>query len=311
MAETSSTSSSKRTAVRFLLSTTVGIAVGCLLLDWPLTRLALANENFGAFKVHRMFTEDHPGEVAIIGSSRAAGSYVPSLLGDHVFNYGIEETGWREARLMLTKELSKSKSTPVIVNFEYSFFDGHKPNTAHFIPTADQPEVRQFLGKRMRWFYRFPTLRYFGAVDEYVRVFIPLLLRKGQVSDNGFFIDKGPDRATRDKMLAIGKSKLPMRWRAHPTEEKAFLELLGTTPRKIVLAISPYYPAFFTDFGHMDEAEAWIADARALPNVVVVDLGRMPLPEADYLNVTHVMLPGAEAFSKELRKELNARGIEL
>ncbi|MEO5585575.1 MAG: hypothetical protein ABIQ75_08980 [Flavobacteriales bacterium] len=311
MAETSSTSSSKRTAVRFLLSTAVGIAVGCLLLDWPLTRLALANENFGAFKVHRMFTEDHPGEVAIIGSSRAAGAYIPSLLGDPVFNYGIEETGWREARLMLTKELSKPKSTPVIVNFEYSFFDGHKPNTAHFIPTADQSEVRSFLSKRMRWYYRFPTLRYFGTVDEYVRVFIPLLIRKGQVSDNGFFIDNGPDRATRDKMLAIGISRLPSRWNPHPAEEKAFLELLGSTQRTIVLAIAPYYPQFYKDFSHMDQAEAWLASARSLPNVVVVDLGRMPLPEADYLNVTHVMLPGAEAFSKELRKELSARGIEL
>ncbi len=311
MAETSSTSSSKRKAFRFLLSTAVGIALGCLLLDRPLTRLALANENFGAFKVQRMFTEDHTGEVAIIGSSRAAGSYIPSLLGDSVFNYGIEETGWRETTLMLTKELSKPKNTPVIVNFEYSFFDGHRPNTAHFIPAAGQPEVRDLLGKRMRWYYRLPTLRYFGSVDEYVRVFIPWVIRKGQVSDNGFFIDHGPDRATRDKMLAIGKTKLPMRWRPHPAEEKAFLELLGSTQRTVVLAISPYYPEFYKGFGHMDQAEAWLAAARSLPNVVVVDLGRMPLPEADYLNITHVMLPGAEAFSKELRKELNARGIEL
>lgn len=311
MAETSSTSSSKRTAFRFLLSTGVGIAVGCLLLDWPLTRLALANENFGAFKIHRMFTEDHPGEVAIIGSSRAAGSYIPSLLGDSVFNYGIEETGWREATLMLTQELSKPKNTPVIVNFEYSFFEGHKPNLAHFIPNVGQPEVDDLLGPRMRWYFHFPTLRYFGSVDEYIRVFIPWVIHNGQASDNGFFFDHGPDPATRAKMFAIGRSKPPPRWRARPVEEKAFLELLGSTHRTIVLSISPYYPGFYTNFGHMDQARTWLAAAASLPNVTVVDLGRMPLPEADYANFTHVMLPGAEAFSKELRKELDARGIEL
>lgn len=311
MAETLSTSSSKRTAFRFLLSTAVGIAVGCLLLDWPLTRLALANENFGAFKVHRMFTEDHLGEVAIIGSSRAAGSYVPSLLGDSVFNYGIEETGWREATLMLNKELSKPKGTPIIVNFEYSFFDGHRPNTAHFLPTTGDADVRRFLGPRMRWFFRFPTLRYFGSVDEYVRVFIPLIRKRGTTSDNGFFIDHGPDRATRDKMMAIGRSKLPQKWRPHPAEELAFLETLKSTDRTIILAISPYNPEVFKNFGHLDQAEAWLDSARSLPNVVVVDLGRMPLPETDYLNMTHVMLPGAEAFSKALRKELAARGIQL
>ena len=61
----------------------------------------------GASKVNRILNHQYNNEVPIFGSSRAQSSYFPELIGDDVFNYGIDGFGSNIWLFFLEQELKK------------------------------------------------------------------------------------------------------------------------------------------------------------------------------------------------------------
>ena len=305
MAETSFTSSSRRGALRLLLSTLGAIALGCILIDPLITYgLAYSAENFGAYKIHRMFDEDHGEEIVILGSSRAAGSFIPSVIADNAFNYGIEASGYWETNMLLQRELAKNRSSTVILNMDYQFFKPRSTaNIAHFIPSLGHKEVRQALGSRQRWFHLLPTIRYFGEVDEYLKALISTFSKKNVRDHGGFFINQWPGREAFDK-LVDRRWNAPSTWMESPKDQKDLKDLLAGANRAIVVAIAPYHKSYFHDFSGMDKADRYLAELDSLPNVTVINHGRFELPDSCFLNTLHVSYAGALAFSKKLHREL-------
>jgi hypothetical protein len=309
MAETSSISSSDRVPWRFLLPVVAGIALGCAALDPLITHgLAWCNPSFGATKVHRMFTEVHPQEVPILGSSRADGSYVPDLIHPDAWNYGIEETGYEVTRMMLERELAKPGNGPVIINFDHSFFLPYVPNIAHFIPEIRQPAVEACFSKRLRWYNHVPTLRYFGVTDEYLKAFISKY-GTGTVQSRGGIFTKHALSPAELAELARLRNASPHAWVAHPKEEQAWLNLLASTRRTLVVVVAPYHPSYLRTDTNPEAVQRYLDRMDALPNVHVINLAAMPLPDSCFQNTTHVNWAGAVRFSKELRGQLNALGL--
>jgi len=308
MAKASSTSSSDRVPWGFLLPVAGAIVLACIVLDPLITHgMAWCNPSFGSTKVHRMFTELHPQEVVILGSSRADGSYVPEMIHPEAWNYGIEMTGYPETRLMLKCELSKTKRTPIIINFDYSFFTSSKSNIAHFIPELRQPAVNAMFASQVQWYNYLPTIRYMGIMDEYLKAFIAEHRNTLSISSRGgYFVNLYSPTVL--QALARKRESTPITWVQHP-EDEIWLNLLASTNRTIILVVAPYHQSYRNAVTNPEAIQHYLARMDSLPNVQVINLSKMPLPDSCFQDPIHVNWTGAVRFTQALRSRLDSLGL--
>lgn len=297
MAASSSTSSSRRFLLRLVLPAGLAIAAGCWLMDQAVWRLLiLPARSAGAYKVHRMFTEEDPQEVPILGSSRAAGSYVPELIDPHVYNYGIEKTEHELVEVMLERELQKSRRTPILINWDLEMYRHSIGNVAHFVPNLAHPEVRRYMREELRWYHRFAGVRYFGLYDEYLRAALGER-SEGNARSRGGVFDRTPFDAGRFERLVRRREQAEAGWTDPAGRDSTLMALLMRTDRPIVIVVAPYHAACFRNYKGLAEATRYLKRLDALPQVTVLDHGRDPLPDDHFLNTTHVNERGARAFS--------------
>lgn len=303
--ETSSTTSSfKRALLRVLLPLPAIIVVLCLVVDRLFfSQVILKNTTAGSYKTWRVFHETHKEEIPIFGSSRAAGSFVSGSIDPRCFNYGIEKTMIDLTSIFLAEELQKVKSTPIIIDWDYEIFRNDKGNIAHFIPSIDRPAIAGYIGKEERWFHHYPAVRFFNVYDDYVKSYIGERSGSSRISNGGFFVTFTPKPEQLARMVEVRRRSV-FTWKDDLAKQAAWEKLLTSTARPIVLVIAPYHPSYYEGFQNMEGATAYLAKLDALPNVTVLDYGRMDLPDDHFQNTTHVNYAGAEVFSKELGRKL-------
>ena len=304
MENSSSTSSFSRALTRLLLPVLGIIAVSCFTVDrFFLSQVIMKNTTAGSYKTLRLFDETHAEEIPIFGSSRASGSYVSEAIDPRCFNYGIEKTQYELTSIFLAEELKKSKTTPIIINWDYEFFRDYKGNIAHFIPSVDKEPIARYVGKDMRWFYHVPALRFFNVYDDYVKSYIGERSGSSEISNGGFFVTFTPTEAQFQRLIDV-RGKTVFVWDDPAEKEAAWENLLSSTQRPIILVIAPYHGCYFENFGNMEGAQAYLRKLDALPNVTVLDYGRMEFPNTSYQNTSHLNYTGALAFSEELGRKL-------
>ena len=115
---------------KFILLNLLIVALIGLIIDYLfLNQIILKTKSLPAYKYHRMLYENNENEIPIFGSSRAGGSYVPSLISQDVFNYGMDGSNFCSILFLLDKELDKNKESDVIINFDLDglFFSKEPP----------------------------------------------------------------------------------------------------------------------------------------------------------------------------------------
>lgn len=305
MAMNLSTSSFKRFGLRFLLPVGGTLAVLLLAADWLITKQVVQQyHSMGAYKTHRLFSELHPDEIPVFGSSRASGSYVPELIHPQCFNYGIENTQFRLASIFLEEELRKNKETPIIVNFDYEFFRKRAGNIAHFIPNLHHDSIRSYVDTNYRMFYSIPGLRYYGIHDDYAKSWLAEHSDKNHLSRGGFFL-KAPTDPAAFAQMADKRRRTSNGWDAPANLVKRWEKLLNSTKRPIFIVVAPYHESCFERFNNMEAAQKYLARMDALPHVTVLDYGQVDYPDAYFMNTTHLNYEGAQVFSKELSNAIN------
>jgi hypothetical protein len=164
-----------RTLIRhsaFFLLAFAAVALG---MDTLMQRWAIFNDpDSNPAKVRRLIQTKDPEEIPVFGSSKGRSSFIPDSLGPTVYNYSMEKCNFDVVEFLLQTELAKDRKTPVILEFNHRFFihsPEHTIDAATFVPNINLPGVRQYLQNTGRYELRFevPGLRYFGAVQEYIR----------------------------------------------------------------------------------------------------------------------------------------------
>lgn len=313
METSSSTSSFRRALLRVLLPVAAVIVVLCLITDRLFFSQVIGKSTTaGSYKTWRLFHETHADEIPIFGSSRAAGSYVSEAIDPHCFNYGIEKTMIDLTSIFLAEELGKDKTPsgypgggepPVIINWDYEIFRNDKGNIAHFIPSIDQEPIARYVGKDDRWFYHYPAVRFFNVYDDYVKSYVGERSGSSRISNGGFFVTFSP-KPEQFARLVETRRKAVFAWTDDVAQQAAWEKVLNSSTRSIILVIAPYHTSYYEGFRNMEGATAYLAKLDALPNVTVLDYGRMDLPDDHFQNTTHVNYAGAEVFSNELGKKL-------
>jgi hypothetical protein len=304
MENNSSTSNFKRFILRFALPVLIALSVIFYALNWLVeTELIYKYDSSGGYKVHRLLYENDLNEIPIFGSSRANGSYIPSLIDSNAYNYGLEKTEIDFLLLCLEEELTKKRVTPIIINFDYGLFASKKGDLAHFVPSASHSKVQAYLDTLYSFKMQIPLMKYFGHFDTYLKTF------KAEKDafhclNRGCFILKDPSTEDFIKSLKL-RSKTKSVFKIDTNKNQQLVDLFIQSSRKIYLVVAPYHKSFFDSYNNLEIAKEYLNSIDAIKSVQVINLGSMNLSNDNFLNTGHVNYEGAVKFSDTLRTIIN------
>jgi len=300
----------RRFLLRYALPFCILFAVAALTWDWLLReQVIFRTETHGAAKLNRIMAK-HPGEVAILGSSRALGSYIPDSLFPSAYNYGINGIGYRVMDLFLEKELQSGNTAPILVNFDYQMFVGSGGDPTNYLPFTSDPQIWQLMGDLglQAPFYRIPGLRFYGGLDGYMREFLNQRMQLTKWVTRGASIEKNV--LPQDHFEKLVKQRLdePSGWTPDSILIGRFRQRIQQgKDRQWYIVVAPYHWSYYQSFhpGQLVTAKAFLHELDQLPQVKVIEINGATWPDSLFANTTHINLAGALRFNRELRPLLS------
>ncbi|MBK9422067.1 MAG: hypothetical protein IPN44_13625 [Flavobacteriales bacterium] len=319
----------------------VALGFDTLLQRWAIFDDPASNPS----KVKRLIESEDPEEIPVFGSSKARSSFIPDSLGPTVWNYAMEKCNFDVTEFLMEVELAKPRKGAVLVEFNHRFFvhaPDHTIDAATFVPNIGLPGVREYLERNGRFETRFlvPGLRYFGAVQEF--------LRKGNSDEedvedkNARISEKGglfTERSASPKLLAsqvaarqrsiemrlklqsdVGNVKAAVsaedRYKlkyldafllfSAPKERiERFEELVASRPdRQILVVYTPQHWSEMEGVSNYEEITALFHELEQRhPNLHFYDYSMMKLPDSAFKNSSHLNNQGARAFCTAFKRD--------
>jgi hypothetical protein len=261
----------------------------------------LESRTSGAYKINRILEEEHKNEIPILGSSRAHGNYVPSILGENYFNYGIDGTSAVVWLFFLKHELKKDKQTSIIINLDG--FSTAIGDISNYILNYNQAKV--LLTKKQRSFtYTIPLIKYFGEFEYFFKTYFNEKLNVTKITDNGGSFEKNSLTPERFKALVEQREKQINEFSMKETLIEEFYDLIRNTSRKIIIVIPPNHSSYYKRFKNLDELEEILDDLSKFDNVRILDYKKLEIIDEHFKDTTHLNYEGAKLFSSLLAKEL-------
>ncbi len=247
---------------------------------------------------------EHGSEIPIFGASRAYTDYVPEILGDDVYNYGMYGVSLDVLDAWLQIECKKTKHTPIVLDMNAPA-DRELGDPSKYPPFARLPEIRQLLDRtgRREWRYWVPGLRYFGYYDWYLQDYLSehLSPKKKTVYDDAIPLPpRGFDHILRDEDI---KRRLQAGYgfRSLPDQDSLLFEVIKSTPRRTVIIVyAPLHSSCFANFKDPEGFARYLDKLRSFPNVVLLNWSRMELPDDCFSDTLHLNAKGAQEFSRRL-----------
>ncbi len=305
----------RKQALRFfsnhLLPYLVIIFLICLGLDFGMRRYVIFKTPIhGASKIKRV-VEGTREEIAIFGSSRALGSYIPDSLASSAYNYGINGIGYEVIDILLKYETVRmDNSSPIIINFDYNMFRAEIGDLNNYIPHLNRPGFRKLLQDRNAWkvWYRLPGIRFFNSYDSYFKDYINAKVGLTKVVSKGASLEKNVIPEATFLKLVERRLKHPAEWKVDSIQEARLITHFDTRPdRKFYLVIAPYHWSYYQGFKGMDAAQAWLDEIDRRKNVDVIKVAGRDWPDSLFVNTTHINLKGAQKFTAIVRLALEKR----
>ena len=303
MEKQSSSTSSFRNYFLFLLTTMVVVlSIGFALTKLLEERVIFSSEIHGASKINRHLTELHEDEIPIFGSSRADGGYVPSILGDQYYNYGIQGTQANVWLFFLENELKKSKTSDIIIDFGLTGFKSNLGDKGNYLPNFSA--TKELMGEEVEPLFYIPVVKYFGWFEDYTRLAVSERMQITKKTDRGGSFELGVLPADKFEKLVEERYKYPAQYSSGDTLRDRFHELIQSTTRKIYLVIAPYHKSVIESFINIEEINAYLEEVGRFPNVEVIDLRSIIEEDSLFFNTTHVNYEGAKIFSRRLAESI-------
>lgn len=320
----------------FVVAALVGLAIDGILSLTVIPNLA---ESSNVGKLYRLLNEDDQVEIPVFGSSITRRNYYPDSLEQVVYNYGMPGALYTSIEPLLKIELSKDKTTPIIVDFDHHTFyydETNRIQLSNYIPFMSNPHVLEMLKRtdNYDWHYEVPGMRYFGSNLDYVRDLLkPIFEGEEIVNRGGVYFPNRPKvyqqfRKKRismiEKLEALRRKEveeenlfspaneselkfLDMMLNFHPNEEliTRFEELVDASSRQFILVYPPQNPIKLKGLDNYEEVTELLERlASNHQNVSVIDMSELPFEESLYKDSGHMNIDGARKFSSNLRPYL-------
>lgn len=286
---------------------TIAFVAICFATDFVFTHVAIYNNASGdAGRLYHLI-QAQDDEIPILGASTAYQDYIPSEMGVNAYNYGLNGSSYEVVDALLGIELAKPRTTPVIVDLQFHASYGLGDESA-FIPLTYNPYVRQLLErtKTGNWRYSLPGIRYFGHYGWYLKELINDRYSVMRKVVRGYAYEKYTsfDRTRMD--LAV-KGRLNGKNEYSPDEDqdrRLLAQIQGHPERLFFLVYAPLHASHYTHFENMERFNAFKAKLSALPNVALLDYGRVDYPDEWYKDTSHLLQAGATDFSRKLGEKI-------
>jgi hypothetical protein len=281
----------------------------CIIAGWVFdkvfeSQVIFNNQISGAAKINRINNETHPEEIPIFGSSRAQGCYVPSILGNNFFNYGIDGVSANITNFFLENELNKPKNTPIIINLDFTGITAGHGDIGNYIANYDKTKHLLPAAERSI-FYNVPFVRYFGKYESYFKFYLNEKLNITKVTNHGGSFEKNALTPKKFRELTTKRSNTPSRFYLNAGHTENLLKLLKSSERKIIVVVAPYHSSYFNRFENPEEASSFLNKIQQIRNVEVVNFSRMHFNDSLYFDTSHLNYEGAKLFSDSLRQHLS------
>lgn len=267
------------------------------------------SEISGAYKVNRILSQNNLAEVPIIGSSRAQGSYVPSILfGDgSCFNYGIDGTQANISLFFLEQELLKNKQTDILYNLDLGGLIYADGDLGNYIPNYSK--TKDILRTKGSFHLNVPFINYYGHYESYLKYYLNERLNLTKVTESGGSFEKNVLPADKFKQLVEKRRAAQSAFTLDPDLAQQLDSLLNSTDRRVFFIVAPYHPSYFESFPHANRANNWLRGLNTRTNATVIDLRDQIEADSLYMNTTHVNYEGAVLFSKQLKELLTNEAV--
>jgi hypothetical protein len=297
----------KQTRFKSWFLAAIAFAIWAISIDFLWTRLVIDRSTMSeAARVNHLILE-HGSEIPVFGPSTAICDYDPEILGDDVFNYGMKGASMDAWVTLLQIECNKHKRTPIVLDLSPMGFRG-MGDKSRFAPFARQPEIRQMLKREgfMEWRYWVPGLRYFGYYDWYLKDYLAEHLFATKKAVGGYTIEFN-EKFDRNQLDAdiTNRLKLGFGYQPFADQERRLFELIRSTPqRTFVMVFAPMHSSCYTNFVDPQGFARHLDQLRSFTNAVVLNWGRMELPDECFEDTTHLNREGAIRFSRRLADQL-------
>lgn len=272
----------------------------------------LGVSNNGSYKINRIIHQTDSIEIPIFGSSRAEGSFVPSLMGKQFFNYGVSGSQDDVLLFFLNEEVKKKKTTPIIINFDMEGLDSCLGDITNFIYNSDYAPVKQLLGKEYKTRYAIPFLCYYGKYENYFKLYLNSKMEATKITDCGGNFEKNVLSSKMFQAEITERINGSTIFNNDERYEKRLDSIITTHPnRQFIIILSPYHYSYFVSYHNAVGLNDYIKHLQSFNNVRLIDMSRMPYPDSLYFNTTHLNYAGAQLFSKQLRDSLKQLRITL
>lgn len=281
------------------------IVIGLLVVDLIFRKLIIANSTgSGAYKVERILHTEHKDEIPIYGSSRAEGSFVPDSLGKTVFNYGLAGVQDNVWIYFLEQELSKKRTTPILINFDLDGLGYRNGDVAYWLFNSNNKDIRKFIDN-WKMVYYLPVVKHMGFFEKY---FVNYLQEKQNVTafiNKGAILEKKYLTPVEFSLLVKKREMDTVVFKNEPALYDQLKKLLSDTKgRKIYFIIPPYHPSYMKTILNYSEAAEYLKELAEYPNVEVLDYSKYPLEQQYFYNTTHLNYKGAMLFTAMVKKDL-------
>ncbi len=285
--------------------TITGLCVSDLLNKW----LILSAPSSSSYKTYRMFVEKPKGEIPLLGSSRALGNYMPSLISSRVFDYGINGSGMYETLLFLREALKNPESGHILVNLDPWGFHGEYKTSlqGNYKLALSSLVVRE----NTEWSFAdlIPGIRFHGNLRGNLTTYLDgktSLTRK---------IDQGAalllNSRSKKEWEHINSKIEEQTFECHPSWITEINKLNVTTNHPVIWVVGPVSPHWREHYNGNEKMKNFLAHISSIPNMYVVNLfdDTVDYTEAEFADPTHLNIRGAERFTKLLVQKLNSLPI--
>ena len=307
------TSSFKYFLVKYFLPASLILAVTAGLFTFFFERkVILGSDINGAYKVNRIINTTQKDEIAILGSSRAEGAFIPSTLGKNFFNYGLSGAQDDVMMFFLNEELRKNKITPILINFDPEGLDSSIGDISYYLYNASYEPVKNLMGKEYRYFYALPVVKYYGSFEIYSKYFLNYKLQLTKATDRGGNFEKNVLTKEKFNYLIAERKSTKTEFKNDSALSIKLLSLISSYPkRQFVFVLSPCHASYFVNFSNQTALYNYLNVLQQNKNVEVIDMSKIPYPDSLYINTTHLNYTGAKVFSKQLHDSLVNRKVIL
>lgn len=280
-------------------------------IDLLFTNIVIrGNHSSEAMKIVKIMDEENQDEIPIFGSSRALNHFIPSIIDEKIYNYGIKAALGSNANLFLiSEELKKDKESKIIINYDINL--GLKYTDVHISRLIPSYKKTSHLSNEQSFRYLIPFIRYFGHYLEYTKLYINYKFKAVSIFDNG---GKFEARLTPSQLFTrlVNRRRNTAGYNKVEHEDgiaELILNQLKSTSREIIIVIGPYHKSFLDNCkicDNIEEEDYFINSVKSLPNVTFLDYKSLFLEHSNdyFFDTTHLNYFGAKKFSELIKSQL-------